>query len=1093
MRNGYVKSLELKGICRALSQSNGIDGVTDDIMNMRVENGSWKPMKELEKVFPTDGSMTQYTRIWVHVGNDYKHVFGVLDGSLYWFASIVGDAWQAVAPAKLLCSIEDNDLCHENGNLVTVGGDKFLLWKQGTSEYILYDYVQNGEPTDETLAPDGDIDFRVVQDRDDEGNIKIVELMRRYDDSAGKYSRQDEIDQLSAAYKILKQEHEDNNSFHSPFLVCAAWKTYNGDYVLATRPMLMYPQSRFSLYEDESEAYELQYTWDSQGYISNIDRVRHNAILKGNRYIINYLFDKNSVSPQKGETSTQWEYNYHYIQNGRSKLNNDVNYYTVKFPRRGDIAKVNNMLPINIPRPSGYSDLHCVYTTDSFFPTKNIYKSLDAYGSVGLEKFVFRYFLNGCFTKLQLRCDKPSAYNNEIYTKLCVFVTPMVDDFDDNMFDEERIGVYKSPMKLHSDIEYYFSEAPRKREQKYVKDKLVSSNFYLLSEFDVSSLNGDWVDVDIEEGVLKNIVQQTILPADTTNRDGIKARGSYSYNGRLHLFDYDRTQFNGYPLSYFFENEVDGCVPIVKGYDNRVYGMDKQNATTIVGGRTKWQNEWVGYENKWSWYVGVEIEREDGTCQVVRYAPFQTDAFKLLGSGPDKDQHVYAREFSSLNGCLSYPDARAKKMTIYIRSSVKNAPPPISADVFTQYYHEFDLTPHERLNMACYINSDLKPIDMTQYPYRPVQNSTINVETYDTFNTTHHYANGLRVSAVDNPLYLPAEYSYFVGNTGIVGMMANEIAVGEGQTGDAPLMVFCKDGVYGLFVDDSGQLAYRHARPIASDVCNNAASIVRVDGGIVFGTERGLMMLKGATAVDIGEICEGTSLDFMNNKLKREPEFPTVVRGAFCHQNIGGFGTIISEGHYLSSLDTKEDFRFYQMGAAVGYDHKEKELIVANDVRSYCYIKDYDGRWRRLSQKVSEVIPCYPDTYVLSEGSVYTLDRFKSEGETRRIWMMTRPINLNTIGYRVSDQAALKENYRVIVRGEFSGASNHVVGIYVLGSLDGKRWAVIGGNERRGTFVDLGCLVERVDVNYLCIVVSGDIGEDGKIDEVLIETNYKRR
>lgn len=140
---------------------------------------------------------------------------------------------------------------------------------------------------------------------------------------------------------------------------------------------------------------------------------------------------------------------------------------------------------------------------------------------------------------------------------------------------------------------------------------------------------------------------------------------------------------------------------------------------------------------------------------------------------------------------------------------------------------------------------------------------------------------------------------------------------------------------------------------------------------------------------------------------------------------------------------------------------------------------------------MSEVIACYPETYVLSEGHIYTLDRMKSRGAMRRVWLMTRPINLQTIGYRVSDSAALKENYRVVVRGEFGGADNHIVGLYVLGSLDGRRWSVIGGNERHGAFVDLGCLVERVDVNYLCIVVSGDIGESGKIDEVLVETRYK--
>ena len=1065
-RNGYVKSLELKGICRALSQSNGIDGVMDDIMNMRVENGSWKPMKELEKVFPTDGSTTPYTRIWVHVGNDYKHVFGVLDGSLYWFASIVGDAWQAVEPAKLLCSIEDNDLCHENGNLVTVGGDKFLLWKQGDESYMQYKLDVNGETTDETLSADGMFDFRVILDEEENGNLKVfvTDQDEGYDNKNvsmdGELDYTAEADNVKAyghsGYSKIIAAHLKENSFYAPFLICTALKTYSGDYVLASRPKLVYPQSYIgSRLEDE-----IKNAW----YTNGGTPVAWQKKTLGSLSRGHVLFHPSTKKLLKG-------------------LDIDgVNLYS--YPTTQVPQNISKGVSVK-GREAGWSNPEpwCrKYVIDSFYyPTlaDQTHFVLDSITS----KLVFpNHYYFGAKTKLQIRGELSKNIDKDIYQKVCVFATPMVTPYDLYDYDVQTFREYG--------FEYYF--CPRKKKGSDVVKTLKRSNFYKLAEINLTTMSDVWRDVDIESGVVENLVHQEVLQADTTNRDGINARGSYSYNGRLHLYDYDKTQFHGYPLNYFFENIVDGCLPVKNGYDNRIYGLNKLQAETLVGDKTRWLDEWQGKTEYWSWYVGVEIEREDGLCQVVRYAPFQTDAFKLLGGGPDKDQDVYAREFFSLNGCLSYPDSRAKRMFVYLRTSVKNS--PIShQDIDAHYYCEFELTPHDRLNMACYISNDLKPIDMIESKNQIHPLPTDKRVTFTEFNTSHHYANGLRVSAVDNPLYLPAEYSYFVGNTGIVGMMANEVAVGTGQTGDAPLMVFTKDGVYGLFVDETGALSYKFSRPIASDVCNNAASIVRVDGGIVFGTERGLCMLKGATAVDIGEICEGTSLDFMNNKFKREPEFPTVVRGAFCHQNIGGFGTITSDGHYLSSLDTKEDFRFYQMGAAVGYDHKEKELIVANDVRSYCYIKDYDGRWRRLSQKVSEVIPCYPDTYVLSEGIVYTLDRFKSEGETRRIWMMTRPINLNTIGYRVSDQAALKENYRVIVRGEFSGASNHVVGIYVLGSLDGKRWAVIGGNERRGTFVDLGCLVERVDVNYLCIVLSGDIGEDGKIDEVLIETNYKRR
>lgn len=1046
-RHGYVKSLELKGICRALSQSNGVDGVTDDMMNLRMENGSWKAMKTLQQVFPTDGSTTPYTRIWVHIGSDYKHVLGVMGGELHWFASIVGERWQAVTPPKVLCPVDDNDLCHENGNLVTVGGDKFLLWKQGDGSYILYDYDQNGEPSDETLVPDGNIDFRVVQDRTEDGGINAIYQQRvtSFSSLASNLYQKiniteaDVLETLQAFCASFELGHRKKNSFYAPFLVCTALKTYSGDYVLASRPKLMNPQSILR-------------------YCSQVDAVDGNTLVQFyNSDNDEYNVENHATSPYAVSSNMRIT-NVERLDEGITNDTSDILASCTAYLKNG-------VLRINGSTSSGNK---LVTMPDVNFPT------FSCTYTGGQD--VTNLFALGSKTKLQIKGMPLSDSDKTIYTKLCVFITPMCRDYKYTKFYNYKVSstgnANNTPIGIHRE---------KKAAEDVVKD-LMSQNFYKLAEMDVTTLKNDWVDVKIDDGVLFNIVHQDTLSADTTTRDGIKARGSYSYNGRLHLYDYDRTQFHGYPLSYFFERSVDGCVPVKKGYDNQVVGMSLFQAQTIVGGETRWSNEWQEAERGWSWYVGVEIEREDGLCQVVRYAPFQTDVFKLDGETIYKN-NVFARQFFSLNGCLSYPDTRAKKMIVYIRSFVKNA----VGDVVRFYRHEFPLTPHERLNMACYIDPELKPIDIT--PTLAMMDG--DKKTFSEINMVKREANGMRVSAVDNPLYLPAEYSYKIGNTGIVGMMANEIAVGEGQTGDAPLMVFCRDGIYGLFVDDTGQLAYRYARPIASDVCNNAASIVRVDGGIVFGTERGLCMLKGANAVDIGEICEGDPLDFMNDKRKRDADFPNVARGAFCHQNIGGFGTISPSGTHVTTLNTKEDFREYQSGASVGYDHKEKELVVANDVRGYCYVKDYDGRWRRMSQRVSEVIACYPETYVLSEGHIYTLDRMKSSGAMRRVWLMTRPINLQTIGYRVSDSAALKENYRVVVRGEFGGADNHIVGLYVLGSLDGRRWSVIGGNERHGAFVDLGCLVERVDVNYLCIVVSGDIGESGKIDEVLVETRYK--
>lgn len=1106
MRQGYEKDLKVRGICRAISQENSVDGVCDDMMNLHLENGSWKAMKHFKEEFVMQND---YSNVWIHVGSDYKHAFGTANNKVWWFADIDDtNQWISREPVEL-CDYEEGMLFCENGNLVTVGGRIFLLWMQGDERYTIYNYDQNGRDSDEVLKPDGDIKFRVVPQRSTKNDeMLILETMDLLEDDCDFVQRTEggekiktpfpEItnDVIRAGYLKLLKEHEVRNSFHSPFLVCAAYKTYSGDYVMATRPLLMYPQSKYYNHKSNVEAVKVvdgknEHVSTSVAALLTPGNFR----VEPNEFSVSLKDGAAYINDKKKELDNKNNFLYTFIEKG--KLNDNITLYSLgyktddsKYPNSQLVGKIPAFVKYNndYARQDYAADMY--FCPEEFMPTKNMYTTnywrARTVMGVRTEYSTNRYYCNGALTKLQIKAKPIDVNHRDIFTELCIFVTPMVDEYNQKDFFFDKIGVDETSdhsvhliittgdqEELHGDRIY--ANTCERRTTKEVVNRLLRSNFYLISSIDAKSLTDEWVDVDIEDGVLANIVQQDILPADTTMRDGIEARGSYSYNGRLHLYDYDSNQFHGYPLTYFFENEVSGCMPIKRGYDNQVKNLNLSQAQRFdqSTGQTEWLNNWTNAERGWSWYVGVELERDDGATNVVRYAPFQTDAYKLDGEGLVK-KNVFAREFCSLNGCISYPDARAKKMFVYVRSSVKGT---LLGDVTRFYYHEFLLTPHERLNMACYISDDLCPIDITP----TMQMIDPQKQTYEERNTTRRVANGLRVSAVDNPLYLPAEYSYLVGNVGIVGMMANEIAVGTGQTGDAPLFIFCKDGVYGFFVDSSGVLAYKYARPIASDVCNNAASIVREDGGIVFGTDRGLMMIKGATVSNIGEIACGDYFDFANDTVN----LPEVLRGAFTHRNICNFDIADT---------TDQDFRDYQKKALIGYNYKEKETWVCNTGKGYVYVKDFDGNWRRVNEDIRQIVPCYPETFALVGNKVVNLDRYQGTYE-RRVFALTRPIAIRSIAHNVSDSNARKETYRIVCRGEFNASNNNVFkkyfGIYVLGSYDGKRWAVIGGNERFGQFVDIGCLVERVDVKYLMVCLSGNLGSGGKIDGLTIECKYK--
>lgn len=121
------------------------------------------------------------------------------------------------------------------------------------------------------------------------------------------------------------------------------------------------------------------------------------------------------------------------------------------------------------------------------------------------------------------------------------------------------------------------------------------------------------------------------------------------------------------------------------------------------------------------------------------------------------------------------------------------------------------------------------------------------------------------MSAVDNPIYFHKN-TYQIGNAEILALSSNTIALSEGQVGEAPLIVFASDGIYGLFVDATGQMTYTNSRPLARDILNNAKSVTPTDFGVVFTTDRGLMIISGVEVQEMSEKVEG---DFLTLPMRR--------------------------------------------------------------------------------------------------------------------------------------------------------------------------------------------------------------------------------
>jgi hypothetical protein len=63
------------------------------------------------------------------------------------------------------------------------------------------------------------------------------------------------------------------------------------------------------------------------------------------------------------------------------------------------------------------------------------------------------------------------------------------------------------------------------------------------------------------------------------------------------------------------------------------------------------------------------------------------------------------------------------------------------------------------------------------------------------------------------------------------------------------------------------------------------------------------------------------------------------------------------------------------------------------------------------------------------------------------------------------------------------------LGCYVFGSYDGRKWALLGGNEKKGKFTDIGCNISHTDVKYLRLCLAGQLSKDSRIDFIEIEAD----
>jgi hypothetical protein len=568
------------------------------------------------------------------------------------------------------------------------------------------------------------------------------------------------------------------------------------------------------------------------------------------------------------------------------------------------------------------------------------------------------------------------------------------------------IDVFSTP-----NMPYWGSVASNAEEtQPNPGDLMISrSLFYKIGQF---NLNGEYArdDKDVSSDIMAT---RESLDDDQGTHNFIIPQKAYSYNNKLHLYNYVQKLFEGYIKDYIYD-------------------------------------AYTSYPGNGSITVTVYINTTNGG-------------------------KVVQKSFSGVNipdvfpSFLVYPDYRAYKMVVVIK---------YSGNIRSK---TFFLKPHGALNIAYYFNA-------TSSGYYDVEPN--NIEDWNKLdvlvnpsNDTESLDNVLKVSNVNNPFYFPADQTYQF-QTPIVGVQSNVIAMSQGQFGQFPLYVFTKDGIYAMSVG-SGTLAYSTQTPVTRDVCNNPDSICGLDTMVAFSTERGLMVIDGATTQLISEKIYG----FLPSCSISSPIITRILA-------VAGLDSCLSSVVFPDYLET----------AKVGYNYETKEVVVANGDFPYSYVYSLKtGEWHKISQQIDSFVNSYPYTWAMIGTQI--LDLNNMHRSVSKIALVTRPIKMGTLTHKRILQTALRGIVKrslsdLYIKGEpvmFRGEGVDIfsdVGMYILASNDAEHFELVAKKEK---MIDIRDLVTKMNKSkpykYFMVCLVGGVRTDVSVNyiEMMVDESFTNR
>lgn len=319
-----------------------------------------------------------------------------------------------------------------------------------------------------------------------------------------------------------------------------------------------------------------------------------------------------------------------------------------------------------------------------------------------------------------------------------------------------------------------------------------------------------------------------------------------------------------------------------------------------------------------------------------------------------------------------------------------------------------ELKRHHTLNGAYWLTDDYngETTQLTQTDY--------NIANQDTVDNLVYNPSTIYVSETNNPFSFRSVNTVSVGCNKIYALSSAAKALSQGQFGQFPLYAFTDNGVWALQTNNTG--SYSARQPVTRDVCVNAESITQLDSAVLFSTDRGIMLLEGATATCISNAIFGVN----TVPITALPQF----KHLYAHANLSSSATVpqITDIHDMQYL----------------YDYIHQRIIAYVQSSPVAFVFSIKSKqWGMMQSNFKHSINAYPDTMAITNGNhVITLSDVSYERQLDYIGtqlLVTRPLNVDA-------QNIFKTVNTVIQRGLFKKGNVMQV---LFASNDLLNWVIV--------------------------------------------------